>query len=169
MDWLMKYSECKDTGLRVCEVYEHLLVREDGMVKNISGHHACKKEWWEGNVTSKNYRNIRIPGTKNDIRVHRAVALAFIDNPLNYTECNHIDHNTTNNTVNNIEWCNRRMNCSMKLIHNTKLVGASWDKERGKWSSWIRHNKKRKFLGRYDTEQCAHDAYIAYKALHNII
>jgi hypothetical protein len=43
-------------------------------------------------------------------RVHRLVAKAFIPNPNGYTVVNHIDCNTTNNNVNNLEWCTQKHN-----------------------------------------------------------
>lgn len=46
---------------------------------------------------------------KNE-RVHRLVALAFLDNPSKYPEVNHKDGNKSNNTIGNLEWCNRQYN-----------------------------------------------------------
>jgi len=48
--------------------------------------------------------------TENGLRKflrHRLVALAFIPNPDNKEQVNHIDEDKTNNHVYNLEWCTR--------------------------------------------------------------
>lgn len=49
-------------------------------------------------------------GKSRDYKIHRLVAEAFIPNPENKPEVNHIDGNPSNNNVDNLEWVTRREN-----------------------------------------------------------
>lgn len=43
-------------------------------------------------------------------KIHRLVAIAFIDNPSSLPQINHIDENRKNNFVENLEWCDCKYN-----------------------------------------------------------
>lgn len=55
---------------------------------------------------------IKVGGKKKTFQVHRLVALAFLNNPYNLPEVNHIDHNTLNNNYLNLEWTSGEANKS---------------------------------------------------------
>ena len=59
-------------------------------------------------------------GNIKTFRIHRLVALYFIDNPNNYPEVNHIDGNKENYSIGNLEWCTRSQN--MKHGHELGLI-----------------------------------------------
>lgn len=60
--------------------------------------------------------------------VHKLVAEAFIPNPNNYSQVDHIDCNKLNNSIENLRWCNQAMNNSnpitkarrRKIMHITR-------------------------------------------------
>lgn len=81
--------------------------------------------------------------------VHRLVAEAFIPNPMNKSEVNHIDNIKGNNRVANLEWVTRKENqqhaesigavphCTGENHHNSKLTQADVDLIRKKLASGI--------------------------------
>lgn len=74
------------------------------------------------NQNSKHYWRLYLPikGGRKVFTVHRLVAEAFIPNPDNLPQVNHIDGNKDNNCVSNLEWCNQSHN--IRHAHITGLI-----------------------------------------------
>lgn len=105
------------------------------------------------------------------MRVHRLIAIHFIDNSLNKTDVNHIDGNKVNNAIENLEWVSHRENmCHFKknIKNSSKYAGVSWRKDRNKWKSQIHHKSKLISLGVFNTEEEAYNARVKFEQENNI-
>ena len=87
-----------------------VLVSDSGHIYNMRG-----REYHTDN-NSKGYARIGLSVTINGkierrrYSVHRLVATAFIPNPQNFPQINHKDLCKTNNSVDNLEWCDQSYN-----------------------------------------------------------
>jgi len=67
------------------------------------------------------YVDLRKDQIKKHFLIHRLIGLAFIDNPFNKTDINHINGNKMDNRVENLEWVTRKEN-----INHAISIGL-WD------------------------------------------
>lgn len=99
---------------------------------------------------------IKDDGIGGRLRLHHCV----VGFPLNKNQVDHIDGNGLNNQRDNLRIVSQSDNQQNQIKHrNGKLVGTSWCKDRNKWLAQIIINGKQKNLGRYVTEQEAHEVY----------
>lgn len=72
----------------------------------------------------KGYKRVSLSKNGNIKRfyVHRLVACAFLENKPNKKVVNHLDSDTSNNNVNNLEWVSHRENITH--AHKDKTTGV---------------------------------------------
>ena len=112
------------------------------------------------------------PNTKyKTFFIHKLVAQHFLNHtPSLYKEVvDHIDNNSLNNNLSNLQLLSNRENSSKdKVGGSSKYVGVYWHKFGQKWSAAIRINGKKKHIGTYTKELDAHNAYQSVlKSLNN--
>lgn len=97
--------------------------------KNVSGYEKTYEVSNMGRVRNKNGKELRLSltafgytkinlsekGKYKTFRVHRLVAQAFIENPLNKPCINHIDCDRANNNLENLEWATHLENTRYAL------------------------------------------------------
>jgi len=92
--------------------------------------------------------------------VHLLILLAFKGPAPIGLIGDHKNNIKTDNLPSNLQYVTRRVNNTKDRKPSvSRFIGVSWDKHRAKWFSQIAINGNRKFLGRFDSEEDAGDAY----------
>lgn len=94
------------TNWKTIEGFENYQISTQGQVRNKKNDKILKvglSPFYEQVV-------LRIDGKSINKRIHRLVAEAFITNPDNKPQVNHIDENKLNNHVDNLEWVTSKEN-----------------------------------------------------------
>lgn len=96
--------------------------------------------------------------------LHRLLADAFIPNPNNLPEVNHINEDKTDNRIENLEWCNHRNNMRHTLCKSIPYIRKT---SSNKFRIDI-YNKKNIYLGSFITIEEAIKVRDEYIRLHNL-
>lgn len=67
-------------------------------------------------------RYLRVRLDRKKLSIHRLVAAAFIHNPQNLPEVNHKDEIKTNNSVDNLEWCDHIYNVNYGTAKSRRSI-----------------------------------------------
>lgn len=105
---------------KILDKYKGYEISNIGEVRNINTGVILKPS-----ISIKGYNTVVLKGKR--VLVHRLVATAFIANPQNKSQVNHINGQKRDNRVENLEW----VTCSENIIHSYKIgkQRMGWDRE----------------------------------------
>jgi len=117
------YAMKNNTEWKPVVGYEGLYeVSNKGEIKSVKTQKLLKPRLSTGYAMVALWNN----GVRKDLKIHRLVAIAFIGNPLNKPQVNHIDCIKLNNNVNNLEWVTNSEN--IKHAYKNGLITISNEK-----------------------------------------
>jgi len=115
-----------------------------------------------GNVFYAERHTRSIEPQRTTISMHREIT-----NALKGLQVDHINGNGLNNCKSNLRIVTQRQNQQNRHTKKSSMYpGVGWHKDNGKWQSQIRINGKIKYLGLFEIESDAHEAYV--KALEDM-
>jgi hypothetical protein len=121
------------------------------------------KKWRiiKGTKHTDGYLRMRIDDKKYNM--HRVLAHTF--NILDLHDelmIDHIDRNRSNNCISNLRPATRQQN-----MFNQNAKGYTWRKQQKKWEASIKLDGKSIYLGMFDKEKEAHQAYLDAKEIYH--
>lgn len=112
-----------------------------------------------GTPASNGYTNICI--NRKIYKAHR-LAWLYVYGVLPLNQVDHINGVKNDNKIDNLRAATNQENAQ-----NHVWLGTNFDKKKNKWQSRIRVDNKRVFLGYFETENEARQAYIKAKKEHH--
>lgn len=127
--------------MKVLDLFSGYTIREDGEVRNRHGRKIAQQ------ISNMGYLRVELwkDGKGKKYSVHRLVAMAFIPNPKDLPQVNHLDGNKANNHYSNLEWATQSENqkhaysnglqtgfkksTPLSESHKKALCGSRWKKE----------------------------------------
>ena len=150
------------------EEYDNYEISNLGNVRNFDTGRILKPR---KNTDGYYYVGLYKDRFQKNFYIHRLVGYAFIPNPQNLREIDHIDQNKTNNSISNLRWVsssNNLRNRTKFKNSSSKYIGVYFHKANGKYVAQISINNKKKHIGLYETEEEAGKAWDDYVKEHNL-
>lgn len=122
--------------------YEGLYkISNTGLVSSLHYRKSNKEQILKCGSDKDGYLQVNLckNGKHKNHKIHRLVAIHFIENPNNLPQINHKDENKTNNNVDNLEWCTNKYN-------NNYGTKNDWNKK-----SIVQLSLDYKFICQYDS------------------
>ena len=115
------------------------------------------------NTTVYLQASLFLNGKCKKVLVHRLVAYAFITNEEDLEYIDHIDGNPLNNNVENLRYCTLSQNQGNRRKQTkegtSKYKGVYWNIHANKWIARLQIARVSKYLGLFDSEEDAANAY----------
>ena len=138
--------------------FSNYQVSNFGNVKNVKTGRVLKPGLCTGGYLMVTLMN---DGERSSKKIHKIVASAFLENPENKINVDHISRDRTNNHVNNLRWATASENAQNRSItsRNTSGVkGVSFHKSSQKWRAQIDADGRKIYLGSFEDKN---DAIVA--------
>ena len=119
---------------RIIEGFENYSVSDHGNVKNNKTGRILK-----GAFDGRGYIRLTLDGKSK--KIHRLVAVAFLENPENKKCVDHIDNNRSHNLLINLRWTTHTENCqnsSLSKRNSSGIKGIYFNKASQKWHAQIK-------------------------------
>lgn len=137
--------------------YENLYeISKTGKIKSLKKKHRTFEKLLKPKLTKDGYYQVSLykNGKSKCLRVHRLVALNFLENPENKEQVNHKDGNKLNNCVDNLEFCTNQENIDHSIRIGLQKPSGSTNSNAKKIAQY---NKEGTLLATYECCKYAHD------------
>ncbi len=143
---------------------------------SIDGYRNYQVSWWgrvrntktgrilKANLSSNTYLTLALSknGVRKSFSVHVLVAHEWVENPESKRCVDHIDGDRTNNNYENLRFATHSENSRNMKKHadgSSIYKGVSYHKASNKWYAQMRINGKQTYLGYFEDEREAAEAY----------
>ena len=135
---------------------------------DIESYKWSKRKILKPGINSDGYKQVQLckNGERKFFKIHRLIAIYFIENPNDYPVVDHIDRDRQNNNLENLRWVTKSINCRNQKNKGKCIKGVYQNGK--KFIAQITIDKKWKYLGYFDTELEANQVYMKeYNKLMN--